>query len=311
MTAAVRLPVAQGSQEWLDARRQYVTATDVPVLLGLSPWKSEATLAMEKLTGIATPASIPMRLGSALEPLIAELYQEETGRVLRRFEGMVIHESGILAASPDWEDEEGLVETKWTANRGRFADGLPQDIEAQVQVQLGVSGHRRADVAALSPDGLLIFPVTFDADLFAHLLTVAADFRRRLAEGGPFAHDSASLKAAYPADDGSDLIADEDLTEAVHRLQAIREQRTAIEAAEEALKVAIQSRMGTASRLLGPDFTVTWKRTKDSTTVDWKSVADGLLRQLPEPDRAAIVGIASTVRPGFRPFRVEIKGAKE
>ncbi len=49
---------------------------------------------------------------------------------------------------------------------------------------------------------------------------------------------------------------------------------------------------------------MTWKRTKDATETDWKSIASGLLNALPEPERAALVGLHSTVRPGFRPFRV-------
>ena len=48
---AVRLPVRQGSQEWLDYRRTVITATDIPVLLGISPYRCEADLADEKLTG--------------------------------------------------------------------------------------------------------------------------------------------------------------------------------------------------------------------------------------------------------------------
>ena len=33
-----KLPVRQGSPEWLEARRTHITATDLPVLLGISPW---------------------------------------------------------------------------------------------------------------------------------------------------------------------------------------------------------------------------------------------------------------------------------
>ena len=43
------MTLEQGSAEWLAARRQMVTSTDLPVIMGLSPYKSEATLAREKL----------------------------------------------------------------------------------------------------------------------------------------------------------------------------------------------------------------------------------------------------------------------
>ena len=55
-------------------------------------------------------------------------------------------------------------------------------MEAQVAWQLGCSGYPAADVSVLTPDGLLPpFRVAFDADLFADLVAVADDFRRRLA----------------------------------------------------------------------------------------------------------------------------------
>ena len=43
-----RLSVIQGSDEWLEARRQRITATDMGALLGVNPWKCEADVAAEK-----------------------------------------------------------------------------------------------------------------------------------------------------------------------------------------------------------------------------------------------------------------------
>ena len=43
-----KLRVLQGSPEWLAARREHVTATDIPALMGISPWKCEADLADAK-----------------------------------------------------------------------------------------------------------------------------------------------------------------------------------------------------------------------------------------------------------------------
>jgi predicted phage-related endonuclease len=234
-----------------------------------------------------------------------------TGYKTRRWQGLAIHPQYEWAgASPDRKRKGALVELKHTGSRSRFADGLPQDIEAQVQWQMGVTGYRHADVAVLTADELLPpFELDFDAALFDNLLAVASDFRRRLAEGGPFARDTARIKRDYPADDGSEMLADADLTAAVKALVDTREARHRLETSETAIEDAIKTRMATASRLVGDGFAVTWKRTKDVSTTDWKSVADGLLRQLPSEQREALVGIHSTVREGFRPFRVTL--AKE
>lgn len=297
----------QGSAEWLEARRSLITATDIPVLLGLSPWKSEAQLAREKAGEPAGESTVRMRIGTALEPLIADEYSRATGRGVRRFRGLVIHPRiAWAAASPDGRTvgERRLVELKWTGSRSRFADGLPQDIEAQVAWQLGVTGYPAADVAALVGDELRIFPVDYDATLFERLVAIATDFRRRLETGGPMAENAASIKSRYPADNGAEMIADADLAVAVRALATVRTKRRALEADEERIETAIKGQMGECASLVGQGFRVTWKRTRDSEQVDWKSVADGLLRQLPEPERAALVGTHTSVRPGFRPFRV-------
>ena len=68
-------PIRQGTAEWHEARRASVSSTDLAVILGLSPYRSEWDLAAEKL-GTADPIeqTLPMRIGLALEPLIRDEY---------------------------------------------------------------------------------------------------------------------------------------------------------------------------------------------------------------------------------------------
>ena len=307
LTGPRKLPYRQGSPEWLAARRTHITATDIPVLLGISPWKCEQDLADEKAGGNGSESTLKMRVGNALEDLIATAYAEQTGRKVRRVRGL--WESAVVpwaAASPDATAAGRLVELKWSGSRSRFASGLPEDVEAQVQWQLMVAEAIEADVAALTvgDDDVRIFTVRADAEMQAHFVAIAADFRRRLAEGGPFAQSLDSIKRRHPADDGTEIIADPDLDGAVRALRAVRDSIDSLKANEERLKVAIQTRMADAAYLVGDGYRVTWKRTRDVTETDWKSLATSLLTQLPEPDRAAVVGLHSTARSGPRPFRV-------
>lgn len=305
------LALTQRTPEWLEARRGLITATDIPILLGLSPYKCEADLADEKL-GLVEPteSTLRMRVGQALEPLIAQEYAIKTGNAFKRYHAMVQHPMiSWAAASPDYRvvGQRRLVEVKKSV-RSRFADGVPQDIEAQVAWQLGVSGFPVADIAVLIDDDVEIFEQPADDELFDNLVEIASGFRARLASGGPFARDHDRIKRDYPADDGSIIAADADLEDAVHALLTLRSQRKDLEAQEELIEDAIKARMADAAKMTGAGFEITWKRTKDVETTDWKSIADGLLRQLPETERTALVGIHTTVRPGFRPFRVVQKG---
>jgi putative phage-type endonuclease len=312
MPLPTRIPARQGSPEWLEARRAVITSTDLSGLLGVSPWKVEADVAAEKAGERVVESTIRMRIGTALEPLIASEYEAQTGSRLRRFHGLHVHPTiPWAAASPDYRvaGQRLLVETKWTAGRGRYADGLPQDVEAQVRWQLGCLRWKQAEVAVLiGGEELRRYPLEHDEAVFAGMVEVAADFRARLAAGGPFAQSVDSIRARYPADDGSELVADEELEAAVRELHRLRRAREDVEHAAEAIEVALKSRMADAARLVGDGWAITWKQGRDSRLIDWQSIAEGLLRSLPEEQREALVGIHTNVKPGSRPFRLTWKG---
>lgn len=310
------IALKQGTPEWLAARRDLITSTDLPVILGLSPYKSEATLAREKLGEVApTEQTLVMQVGLALEPVIAAEYERQTQTKLRRFHGMVIHpQIEWAAASPDWRRQGAryLVEGKYSTARRWDGRTPPDDVEAQVRWALGCSGYPVADVAHLDGRELFISdPIEHDQSVFEDLVTVAADFRKRLTTDGPFTEDAASLKSKYPTDDGTELIADAEIEEAIIELLRLRAQKADIEMACELIEVAVKAKMATATRLTGAGWSVTWKRTKDAQIIDWKSIADGLLRQLPEDQRNALVSVHTNVREGFRPFRLVAKGDSE
>jgi putative phage-type endonuclease len=305
--------IKQGTPAWLEARRSLITATDLPVILGLSPYKCEADLADEKAGKAQEPPSLRMRAGLILEGLIAEAYTEQTGRQVIPFGSLETHPDIPWAgATPDYRtmpyephSEWRIVECKRTSSRSRFADGLPQDIEAQVVWQLGVTGYPVADVAALiGDDRLEVFTVEANPSLFADLVAVAEDFRRRLEAGGPFARDNARIRRDHPVDDGTEIIADGDLEEAVEALVAVRHSIKAQKELEGALVERITTRMGPAAILRGSGWHATWKASRAPVITNWEGIATGFLKTLPETERETLVGLHQTVGKAQRPFRV-------
>ncbi len=57
----------QGSDEWLEFRKDKIGASDVPIILGLSPWESPREFWNRRLTGKSIEANFAMRRGSLLE----------------------------------------------------------------------------------------------------------------------------------------------------------------------------------------------------------------------------------------------------
>ncbi len=307
----------QRTPEWRAARRELITSTDLPVILGLSPYRSEGELAREKLgTGPDQEQNLQMAIGASLEPLIKTEYERVTGTRLNRVHGLVTHPTIKWAgASPDFRviGARKLVEAKWTQARRWDDEELPRDVEAQVRWAMGVTGFHDLDVAAIVHGReFRIVHVAHDQATFDGLVTIAEDFRRRMAEGGPFNETKESLKALYPQDDGTVMASDAELDVWVKALLDYKTQVTAAEAEIEAIETAIKTRMAAATRLQGPGWHVSWKRTKDREEVNWRQLAEGLLTTLPEAERAALVSIQTTVKDGPRPFHVTVeKGTKE
>ena len=306
--------IRKDTPEWQDARRDYITSSAIPVILGLSPYRCEEDLA-DEMSGTTAPESDPkrermLRLGHSLEAVIRDEDEREHGIKLRSVNRFIVSPTIPWAAtSLDFErvGERCIVEAKSSRAR-RWEDGLPQDVEAQVRWQMGVAGYPKAHVAVLRHGSELeCFDVEHDGPTFDGLVTVAADFWARYQAGGPFAQSDRVFAERHPRDNAAAMVADDLLTEHCRRYYAVGRQIDALKQELDHHKSVIKGRMGDFARLDGPGFHATLKRTKDTESTDWEALAADLLNQMPEPERIALVGLHTTVRQGFRPLRVYVE----
>lgn len=302
----------QGSEEWLAERRLGVTSTDIPAILGVSPWTSEGDVARAKAGAVEEydeETQRRFRVGRALEAVIRAEDEVEHGIKLRRVHRFIVDpERPLLRTSLDFErvGERTIVEAKSSASRDWDA-GLPEYVEAQVRWQMGVARYPRAHVAALRfGQTLLCFDVEHDQPTFDQLVLIAEDFWRRYEAGGPFAESTASARRAWPTDDGTTASADPETQDAIVDLLATRLRLAADEEREEALKASIQTRMGPTTRLLFPGGHITWRRTKETTETSWKELAADALGQLDPITIDGLVARHTTARPGVRRFVIRL-----
>ena len=82
-------------QQWLIDRTKGIGGSDAPVILGISPYKTPYQLWQEKTGKIDIPDedSPVIRRGRTMEPIIANMYAEVTGRTLKRVRGIQRHPS--------------------------------------------------------------------------------------------------------------------------------------------------------------------------------------------------------------------------
>jgi putative phage-type endonuclease len=290
---AIAVPdIRQGTPEWLDWRRSEcrIGSSDLPVLVGLSPWKSEYELALE-MTG-QMPQEDPAEthdqreVGQLMEPVLLELYRRRTGRRARHVHRVLsMTERPWAVASLDAETiaerPNRLVELKHSWAVRWSAKTLPEDVEVQVMWQLGVSGYRQADVMAMAHGAPRIVPVDFDESYFDDLVAIAERFRERTLAGvlpKPDGSESArrALATRFPADDGTFLttsLETQAIAEELRRAKAdLAAAKDRVGTAENAVRAVLGDATGMGV-LEADGYRITWKRTADRTVTDWKALA--------------------------------------
>ncbi|MGY3041428.1 putative phage-type endonuclease [Rhodanobacter sp. TND4EL1] len=298
--------------QWLDVRKGGIGSSDAAAAVGLNPYKSQLDLWVEK-TGRAAAneegqgADDSRFWGTLLEPYVATVYQRKSGRRVRKLNAVLQHPTfPFMLANIDREvvgsPEVQILECKTAGEFGSrlWREGVPEYVQLQVQHQLAVTGKQAADVAVLlCGQQLEIHRIERDDNLIARLILLETKFWECVEQDiEPPADGSESsaraLRQLYSGNDTSlDFTGDENLGQAFDSLAALKTELEAKEREAERLKQTIQQAMGDASKALFPHGIVTFRRSKDGTTLDTKQLAAN------HPDIAARYTVA---RPGSRRF---------
>jgi putative phage-type endonuclease len=206
--------------EWLEVRRSAIGASEAPILLGVSPFKSPMALFAEKLELVERDAqSEAMRWGQLLEPALAAKYGEETGHSLHdrgRYTLRRSRDIPWMVATLDREITKAgerpvpaVLELKMRsyAAPGTWEDEPPIDVLVQVQHQLAVTGWPWAAVAVLLAGRTFKrFVVERHEAFIAKLCIAEVAFMERLQTQTPPEVDAseatrAVLRALYPREE--------------------------------------------------------------------------------------------------------------
>ncbi|QEY59871.1 YqaJ viral recombinase family protein [Pseudomonas sp. C27(2019)] len=288
-------------EEWLNIRKKGIGSSDAAAAVGLNPYKSQLELWMEKTGRDAELPQLdpsddtsPAFWGTILEPIVASHYTNKTGNRVRRINAVLQHpdpELSWMLANIDREvigvEDVQILECKTAGINGSrlWKEGVPEYVQLQVMHQLAVTGKQAADVAVLlGGQHLEIYRIERDETMIAQLIELERQFWNYVeTDTPPPADGSASadtaLRCLFPQDQGEtvDFSVDEELTLAYETLKQVRDTISEQEKRESALKQKIQQAMGDASRAMFASGAVTWKKAKDSLTLDTAS----LLRDLP------------------------------
>jgi putative phage-type endonuclease len=170
----------QGSDAWYEFRKTHIGASDVPVILGISEYKSAHELWLEKTGQVeAFKGNWATERGKNAEKTIASLYEDRTGKSLTT-DVMVYKDWPVLSASLDGLTEDNIVaEFKYPSKEKHelAREGyIPCMYEAQIQAQLLVAGCTRADYVSYNGEEIVIVPVEYHLPFQWHILTECQKF---------------------------------------------------------------------------------------------------------------------------------------
>lgn len=285
------LPPDAPRHAWLEARRAGIGGSDALAALGLSPYSSRYSVWADK-RGLLPEKddSEAMKWGRRLEPIVAEVFSEETG-IGTRVCGLMRHaERGWQLASVDRLTDDGAVLEVKTTSSYRASDWDDDQIadaaEAQLQHYLAVTGLEHGYAAALiGGQKLEIRHVQRDERLIRLMVEAEAELWHLVEAGTPPALDGSQATAdalahLYPwAQEDLEVELSDEAMDALRRYQRIGRQLHELKNERDQAKNVVCAELGDAIRGTYDGLqVVTWKNTGH--------LHEGLLRES-APDVAA------------------------
>jgi predicted phage-related endonuclease len=303
----------------LDVRRAFLGGTDMAALAGVSRWATPLSVFEDKRPDLAPEKpdreNAQMRLGSLLEPIVADLFTEETGIKLRRRSKPVrcrdhSWEGGHLdrtADDPGWvyEGKWSMGKKEWDSEAGPV---IPRGYMVQCQWYLHVTGSPYGHLGVLLGYGeFRRYRFERDEPLIETLVELGDAFwHDHVIPGIPPEVDGSEdwgrrLRDMHPQDDGSEVVA---TAYQANLLDALRYQQSQLGEAQDEVnttKQKLMESMADATRMQSPIATVTWKTNKPGFKVDWEAIA----RELAADSIGGHIQLHGKSTNPARPFRVD------
>lgn len=177
----MKLTIDQRSPEWLSLRRSKIGASDIPIIMGSSPWGSINSLAKEKRLGSSNFVSSAMQHGIDSESYILDQVEVTIGRPLERSPVYVHDEKPFVMASLDGITTDGkmVIEAKApkAENHAKHKQyGVPLYYYQQMQWQMYACGAKEAVFSSWCDGDLYLEDVAYDEETVNELLIRGEEF---------------------------------------------------------------------------------------------------------------------------------------
>ena len=283
-------------EDWLQFRKQGIGSSDAAAACGIHPYLSMLELwmiktgRMESNIDESIEGYSPLYWGNTLEPMVAKYYQEHTGNKVRRVNAILQHpdpDNHFMLANLDYAitgcTEAQILECKTAGEHGAklWKHGVPLYVTCQVQHQLAVTGKQAAHICVLlCGHEAKIYKVERDERLIASIIEHERLFWQYVeTDTSPTPDHSESaaraLKLLYPNPEPSskvDLTDDDGANKLFEQLLSYRDYMQELEQRHDQVKHQLQSLIQDNEIAVFSMGAISWKRSKDSISLDSKAV---------------------------------------
>lgn len=176
-----KINLQQDTQEWLDFRRNKIGASDAPIIMEKSPWKTPYQLWKDKLQPPEYRSSPAMERGKALEPIARLCFNMDTCLMVEPEVHVSIDKPWMMASFDGvTRDGKTFVEIKCPGGQDHLLamDGIiPEKYIPQLQHQFAVLGCERGYYFSYHPElGARAIPCHRDDDFIKKLIKKEEEF---------------------------------------------------------------------------------------------------------------------------------------
>lgn len=259
-------------EEWLEERRKSIGGSDAAAIINCNNYCSPYNVWADKL-GMIPPKepTLAMKLGIALEPTVAEFFEEETGKKVRNRNGTIRNPDYPFAhANVDrWiVGENAGLECKTTRalNLKRFKDGLyPEEYFVQCMHYMAVTGAEKYYLAVLilGDEKFFVFEIDRDEEFIDFLMQQEREFWEYVETNtAPEVDGTESTKEAqqYRFSDVNDDEINLECEELLSKRSALKSQQKELSQEIELIDQQIKEEMGNAQTGLTSKYKVSWKQ---------------------------------------------------
>lgn len=275
---------------WLAQRKNFIGASEIGAVLGLNPYNSPLDVYREKRNLVVKEEGDTgfTRAGKIFEEVIAQQYAIRTGNQVFVDDSIYYNdEFPFLSCTLDRlvetpTGEKGALECKLSVEASLWYDGPPAYYRAQVQQQMLVMGLEWIDLAVVFKENerFKYFHIKRNHEFCEKLVNTARHFWYEYVLKGvpPEPTSIDDCRELYPTYiDGAFLAVENNpfLIDDLKQLKEVRKQIKSLKKAEENIISKVMKIMQENEKLLykGQPL-ITWRTSKDGTTVDDKLLAE-------------------------------------